>query len=204
MNHSAAPIETEIKIRMPDGASAARSLIEAHGYRVSIPRVLQVDQVFDFPDGALRQSGRLLRVRWEDSSAASAILTFKGPVLSGSPHKSREELETSAQSHSVLEHILERLGLVRSFRYEKYRTTFQDPAGEPGLIVLDETPIGVFLELEGSPYWIDGTALKLGFTAHDYITASYASLYRDHLARNPGTPDMVFLSDNLRSPGKHS
>jgi hypothetical protein len=29
---------------------------------------------------------------------------------------------------------------------------------EPGIITLDETPIGVFLELEGGKYWIDGTA----------------------------------------------
>lgn len=204
LKNPAGPIETEIKIRMPDGAESARGLIEGHGCRVSIPRVLQVDQVFDFPDKTLRQAGKLLRVRWEDSSAGSAILTFKGPVISNSPHKSREELETSTASHAVLEQILERLGLVRSFRYEKYRTTFQEAHGESGLIALDETPIGVFLELEGSAYWIDRVALKLGFTAHDYITASYASLYREHLARHHGPSDMVFLSGDLRSPGKDS
>jgi adenylate cyclase, class 2 len=209
LKNSAAPIETEVKIRMPDGAEAARSLIEQHGYSVSVPRVLQVDQVFDFADGELRRSGKLLRVRSEDSSGGAGVLTFKGPVISGTPHKSREELETSAASRATLEKILDRLGLVPSFRYEKYRTTFQNRLGqntaaEDGLIALDETPIGVFLELEGPAYWIDRVALKLGFTAHDYITSSYASLYRDYLAQRPGPSDMLFLSNEVRLPEKDS
>jgi adenylate cyclase, class 2 len=212
LKNSSAPIETEIKIRIPDGARAARALIESHGYRASVPRILQVDQVYDFPNRALRESGKLLRVRSE-GDAASAILTFKGPVISDSPHKSREELETSAESRAVLEDILERLGLVPSFRYEKYRTTFVSVSDQPapesdqperGLIALDETPIGVFLELEGPAYWIDRVALKFGFRRDDYITASYASLYRDHLTNHPGPSDMVFLGSGIRSEGKDS
>lgn len=218
MNKPPAPIETEIKLRMPDGAAAARELIEAHGYRVSVPRVLQVDQVYDFPDSALRIGGKLLRVRSEGSSPAGpAILTFKGPVISGSPHKSREELETSAGNRATLEDILMRMGLTPSFRYEKYRTTFiarsarEDAASgelhhreEAGLIALDETPIGVFLELEGPAYWIDRVASKLGFSERDYVTASYASLYRQHLTIHSGPSDMVFLSNDVRSPEKDS
>lgn len=201
MKNPAGPIETEVKIPMPDGAAAARLLIESHGYVVTEPRTLQVDQVFDYPDGTLRQSGRLLRVRSESSSEPGAILTFKGRVVSGSPHKSREELETSAGSRATLEQILERLGFVPSFRYEKYRTAFRAPqasrdsgvAAETGLIALDETPIGVFMELEGPGYWIDRVALEFGFTPKNYLTASYAALYRDYLTSNPGPSDMLFL-----------
>src|SRR5580692_3224140 len=127
------PIETEIKLAMKDGAGPARLLLEKHGYRITRPRTLQSDQVFDFPDRALRQSGKLLRLRSENGGA---ILTFKGPALSAGLHKSREELETSAASGGVLEQILGRLGFVTSFRYEKYRTTFQ-AAGEPCLAELD-------------------------------------------------------------------
>jgi adenylate cyclase class 2 len=201
------PIETEIKLPMPDGAAAANLLIEAHGYRVTAPRILQVDQVFDFPDRALRQSGRLLRVRSEGGLDGAAILTFKGPVISGSPHKSREELETSAANRATLERILERLGFVPSFRYEKYRTTFRASAEsregpETGLIALDETPIGVFLELEGPAYWIDRTALQFGFAPKDYVTASYAALYRDYLTSHSSPSDMIFLGNRISKSQK--
>ena len=187
------PIETEIKIPMQDGAGPARLLLEQHGYRITQPRTLQADQVFDFPDGALRQSGRLLRLRLENapSENSAAILTYKGPVLSAGPHKSREELETSAADGGTLEKILGRLGLVPSFRYEKYRTTFQ-ASDEPGLVTLDETPIGVFIELEGPAYWIDRTALRLGFAPRDYVTASYSALYRAFRESHQGPPDMLF------------
>jgi adenylate cyclase, class 2 len=189
------PVETEIKIRMPGGAPAARLLIESQGYHETVPRTLQVDQVFDFPDGALRRSGRLLRVRSENGLAGGAIRTFKGPVVSGSLHKSREELETSAASRATLELIFERLGLIPTFRYEKYRTTFGLTPGaehESGLIALDETPIGVYLELEGPGYWIDRAAARLGFLPKDYVTASYAALYRDYLTNHAGPSDMLF------------
>jgi hypothetical protein len=63
---------------------------------------------------------------------------------------------------------------------------------------VDETPIGVFLELESQSeneckQWIDSTAERLGFGAQDYITASYAALYMEYRESNPGAPpDMVF------------
>jgi adenylate cyclase class 2 len=114
--------------------------------------------------------------------------------LSGGLHKSREELETSAGDAGTLELILARLGLVPSFRYEKYRTTYR-ALDEPGVVALDETPIGVFLELEGPAYWIDATALRLGFTMGDYVVASYAALYRDHLSTHQGFPDMLFYQN---------
>jgi adenylate cyclase class 2 len=111
--------------------------------------------------------------------------------LAGGLHKSREELETSAGDTRMLELILARLGLVPSFRYEKFRTTFR-AVEEPGVVALDETPIGIFIELEGPAYWIDATALRLGFTTGDYIVASYAALYRDFLTTHQGSPDMLF------------
>jgi len=182
-------IETEVKIRMPDGAAAALDHIERHGFRVRTPRSLQVDQVFDRPGGDLRNARQLLRVRSENGRA---VLTFKGTPFPG-PYKSREELEAATEDAAQLIKILDRLGYVPSFRYEKYRTSFGLPEEtEAGLLTMDETPIGVFLELEGSESWIDRTALRLGFSAKDYLTVSYATLYREHRAIHGGVPDMVF------------
>ncbi|MBV8844253.1 MAG: class IV adenylate cyclase [Bryobacterales bacterium] len=183
-----AMIETEIKLRV-DGAEAMKRRLEEQGFRITIPRVLQVDQVFDLPDQPLLRSGKLLRVR---STNGKAILTYKGPALGGR-HKSREELEAATRDVGALNAILNRLGYAPAFRYEKYRTTFQDGSGTlHAVAALDETPIGVFLELEGPEDWIDRTAEDLGFGPGDYITASYGSLYREHLKLHGGPADMIF------------
>ena len=60
--------------------------------------------------------------------------------------------------------------------YEKYRTEFveQEPGG---IVTLDETPIGIYAELEGTEKWIDFTARILGIADKDYITSSYGALY---------------------------
>ena len=55
--------------------------------------------------------------------------------------------------------ILRGLGYSPSFRYEKFRAEW---AGGKGQVVVDETPIGNFCEIEGPSRWIDATAKKLG------------------------------------------
>ena len=183
------PVEIEIKLRVEAGARAAAELLNKHGYRERKTRTFQADQLFDLEDNALRDTGRLLRLRL---AGGASILTYKGPPLGG-PHKSREELETQIDDGSALRSILLRLGYQPGFRYEKYRTVFQRPDEEgSGEIGLDETPIGVFLELEGPADWIDRTARQLGFSSADYVTASYGSLYREHLKLHGGSADMAF------------
>ena len=57
----------------------------------------------------------------------------------------------------------------------------------------DETPVGTYVELEGSPAWIDRLAARMGFEESDYITASYARLYLDWCRTQRVKPDnMVF------------
>ncbi len=177
--------EIEIKLAIPS-ASGGRALLRRAGFRLSRRRTLEKNAVFDTPEGTLYRGGCVLRVR---SAGGSATLTFKGrPVAS--KHKTREEIETEVRDSSAMGFVLERLGFRPVFRYEKYRTEFSRSGGEA---MLDETPIGVYLELEGPPRWIDRAARDLGFTEDQYITASYASL---HMARRreKGLPlsDMVF------------
>jgi adenylate cyclase class 2 len=70
--------------------------------------------------------------------------------------------------------ILRTLGYMPSFRYEKFRAEWTDGKGE---VVVDETPIGNFCEIEGAPRWIDATAKKLSVSRADYITKNYAGLF---------------------------
>ena len=131
----------------------------------------------------------LLRLR---QAGTESILTWKGSYVAG-PHKTRPELETSVGSLSTLEQILHALGYDPSFRYEKYRTEYQQPGAPAGTVTLDETPIGDFFELEGPPDWIDQTAALLGFESGAYVLDSYIRLYLDDCAAKGVEPsNMVF------------
>ncbi len=163
--------ETEIKLKVED-AAAARRLLRGAGFRLHKRRVFEDNAVLDTAGLKLRKAGALLRVR---EAGGAATITYKGRAAAGK-HKSREELETGVADANAFTHIAERLGLTPRFRYQKYRTEFQEPGGE-GVATLDETPIGVYLELEGPPAWIDRTARRLGFREADYITESYGALY---------------------------
>ena len=185
--------ETEIKLRWQGSAEEARALIERHGYALTSPRTLESDQLFDLSSGALRQSDQILRLRRTSSpgEAPQAIVTYKG-CASREVYKSREEIEFEVSDPDAFILVLERLGYHPGFRYEKYRTKFK-AYGEPGLITIDETPIGLYIELEGPQDWIDSTAARLGFAAAGFLTVSYAGLYREHREQHPeAPPNMTF------------
>ena len=185
MRHAAR--ETEIKLAVPD-VKTARGLLRTAGFRVSRRRVFETNAVFDTPEMGLRRAAAVLRVR---QAGGVATVTYKGPAEVGR-HKSREELELEISDARAMGAIIERLGLGPVFRYDKYRTEYHQP-GRSGIATLDETPVGVYLELEGTPNWIDRAARKLGFAEKDYITASYARLYLDWCERSGvRAGDMVF------------
>lgn len=166
-------MEVEVKIRV-DRPSAIRQRLKRAGYALKSYHREQ-DAVFDDANQGLRMNGQLLRLRNKDGHA---LLTYKGRPVAGSRYKEREELETGVENGSRLRTILERLGFQLWFAYEKRRRTFRR-RGEPGLVTLDHTPLGYFLELEGPQAWIDGTAVRLGFGPGDYVTKSYFQLYAE-------------------------
>jgi adenylate cyclase, class 2 len=188
MSHSGP--ETEIKLALAD-VRTGRALLRNAGFRVTRRRVFERNDVFDTPECALRKGGALLRVR---QAGRATTLTYKGPAAV-SRYKSREEVETRVPDAASIAAILERLGFRPMFRYEKYRTEYGHPDGG-GVATLDETPIGVFMELEGTPRWIDRAARQLGFAECDYITASYGRLFLEwrHRQGLDTAANMVFDS----------
>ena len=172
------PIETEIKLRV-ENAIKARALLRRHGFAVTIPRVFEQNLVLDDEQSSLRERGMLLRLR-----AAGKVITctFKGREIPGR-HKSREEWEFRATDLGACVAVFAALGFREAFRYEKFRTEFARDK-EPGLMTLDETPIGIFMELEGPARWIDSIAKTLGFPGTAYITDSYAKLYESWCETN--------------------
>jgi len=197
----ATPTETEVKIRFSGSAADAHKLIQHLGYTERIARTFEADQLYDRADASLRASDQVLRLRTESGANGKRwVLTYKGPAAREG-YKSREEIETGVDDGDNLVLVLQRLGYLPSFRYEKYRTTFR--AGEqPGIVTVDETPLGIFLELEGPKQWIDDTAKHLGFSPSDYVITSYAGLWQEYLrTHSNASPDMTFL-DHTPEPDR--
>ena len=141
--------------------------------------------VVDTADRRLLAAGTALRVR---ADGDRAYLTFKGPVTPGAV-KAREEIETEAASAAALLAICDALGFRPAFRYEKYREEFTWPGV---VIAVDDTPIGVFVEIEGDEPAIHTLAERLGFSLTEYVTASYRSLFLASALAKDGARDMVF------------
>jgi adenylate cyclase class 2 len=187
-------IEREVKL--PFGTlEAARQAVLAAGGRLVVSRRLLDDRLFDTPHRNLRRDGRALRVRRDGSRT---LLTCKGPATPG-PVKTREEFETAVADATVLEAILAALGYSQVFRSQKFREEYV--AGESAAIAVDDTPIGVFVEIEGTEAAIAATATSLGRSAADYLLDSYPTLYRAWCQRHQRPPaDMLFPEGTVVTP----
>ena len=184
-------LEREVKLLFPS-ADEARTAVLRAGASLVRARRLQQDALFDTEDGSLRRRGCALRIRVEPGASS---LTFKGPVEPG-PMKLRDEHETTVHDSEALGHVLEGLGYRVWFRYEKHREEYAAPGV---LIAIDETPVGIFVEIEGEERGIRQTAAALGRSPDDYILASYRTLFLERrtafgLAGN----DMVFADLDFR------
>ncbi len=190
MNHRH---ETEIKLEVLNPRALKRRIGEL-GFRPIKARHFESNYLFDFPDLRLRKARCLLRLRFADGQG---ILTFKGTPLRSRGYKVRREIEAGVENGDHVREILQNLGLREVFRYEKYRTIYAQrarskKAGTPHL-VYDETPIGTYVELEGSKRWIDRVARRLGFDRENYVPASYGKLFRQKcLERGEKPGNMVF------------
>jgi adenylate cyclase class 2 len=138
----------------------------------------------------MRARTEILRLR---SYAGRWMLTHKRLPDQGpgeDTHKHRIETETNVSDGESLAEVFRSLGLVPAFRYEKWRSEWEDGEGH---CVIDETPIGNFAELEGSPEWIDRTARRLGIDRAQYITLSYGRLFEQWREKHASTAqDLTF------------
>lgn len=182
-------LEREIKLRFASPIEA-KSVILSIGATAVQPRRLQRDHVLDTSKQTLHQDHSVLRVRIEPHESR---LTFKGPPQS-STMKLREEIELTVEDGSTLLRVLERVGFHVAFRYEKYREEFN---WKDVIIALDETPIGTFVELEGTENSIHMAADRLGRTPSDYVTKSYHTLFIQH-CESSHLEDTHMLFGNLQ------
>jgi adenylate cyclase class 2 len=191
--------EIEIKLRLPGNLGKIRRTLRDQGFRVSKSRLHEYNVLLDTSARVLRSHGKLIRLR---RVGTHTLLTYKGPSEQGR-YKKRHEIEVVLTDAFRVEQILNELGYHPIFRYEKFRTEYSKPPG-PGKVLLDETPIGNYLEIEGTPRWIDRTAKALGFSTADYITRSYGYLYLA-FCRERRTPpsDMLFSAKEMKQLRKN-
>jgi adenylate cyclase, class 2 len=185
--------ETEVKFQIADLSALTRALKRA-GFRQVTPPTHEMNVLYDLPGQKLRRRGELLRLR---KYGDQWVLTHKSKSTAGR-HKIRLELETLVENGEQMDAILRALGYAPTFRYEKYRAEWSDGAGH---VVLDQTPIGVFGEIEGTPRWIDRTARALRIQLADYITHTYADLFfRWKRKTRSKATEMTFRAVGVQKP----
>lgn len=166
----------EIELKFPvDDVQALRLRVAELGFWLQTESTFESNTLYDTPERSLRAEKQILRIRWY---GARCILTHKRKADAGdadSKYKTRIETETVVEDGDAMAEILRQLGYRAAFRYEKFRTEWADANG--GHLVLDETPIGIWAELEGAPEWIDSVLERLGVDAGRCLTDSYGTLF---------------------------
>jgi adenylate cyclase class 2 len=179
--------EIEIKFKI-GGIEVLTARLQAAGFHLVTERTHEMNTLYDLPGAPLRRRGALLRIR-KYGPKWTVTYKEKGQIKQGR-HKSRLEIETPVQDGQTLAGILQAVGFKPGFAYEKFRSEWSDATGQ---VVVDETPIGNFGEIEGPPQWIDGVAQQLGISRNQYITASYADLFiRWKRANQSDATEMLF------------
>jgi adenylate cyclase class 2 len=187
--------EIEIKFRVPNLASLTARL-QSLGLKQTTPRTREMNTLFDLPGRPLRAKGDLLRLR---KYGDTWLLTHKARAANDTgPHKIRIETETRVADGDKMQSILIALQFQPVFRYEKFRAEW---SGEKGHVVVDETPIGNFAEIEGPREWIDSIARDLGVAPDQYITETYAALFFawKRESKNPAE-EMTFAAVRSANP----
>jgi adenylate cyclase class 2 len=173
--------EIELKFPVPDPASL-QARIQQLGFHLETKRTFEHNVLYDTPTRDLRARREILRIRKYGDIWTVTHKRTNGKENPDEParYKVRIETETTVADGESLGHIFEQIGYIPAFIYEKYRTEWSalDPqTGTTPHLVLDETPIGTYAELEGPPSWIDKMVAQLGIDSGTCITDSYGVLF---------------------------
>ncbi len=190
--------EIELKFHVSDPAELQERL-PAVGFRLETPRTFEHNTLYDTPDRQLRARHELLRLR---QYGDRCTMTHKRtpPNADDSHYKTRIETETTVGDCVALATVFEHLGYRAAFIYEKFRTEWSYELGSGSAhLVVDETPIGTWAELEGPTDWIDGMLDQLGVDPATCLTDSYGKLFLTWKDRT-GSPAENLTFAEARAP----
>jgi len=175
--------EIELKFPVAD-PTALQSRLPHLGFHLHTPRTFEHNTLYDTPNRELRAKRQILRLR---EYGGIYTLTHKriddSCPTESSRYKIRIETETTVSDPHAIAEIFLQIGYTPAFIYEKYRTEWSqviDPNSDVlAHLVIDETPIGTYAELEGSTDWIDRTLAALNIHHATCLTDSYGKLFSD-------------------------
>jgi adenylate cyclase class 2 len=193
--------EIELKLSISD-PQALQSRLPQLGFHLVTPRTFERNILYDTPSRELRAKRQILRLR-----KYGELWTITHKRLPDQPtdftrYKIRIETETTVADGPALGEIFEQLGYIPSFIYEKYRTEWSyptAPGNTPAHLVIDETPIGNYAELEGPTDWIDRTLTALQIDPATCLTDSYGKLFLDWKQRT-GSPAENLTFSEISTP----
>ncbi len=172
----------EIEVKFPVHNSAdLEALLPGLGFLLETPRTFEHNTLYDTPSRNLRERRQILRLR---RYGDLCILTHKRTPenVDDSRYKTRIETETLIGDCNAMAEVFQQLGYVAAFVYEKFRTEWAQPLNDSGIrahLVIDETPIGTWAELEGPTEWIERTLEDLHIPRSTCITESYGALFNN-------------------------
>ncbi len=176
-------IEREIKYQVEDFDPYRKQLLRLGAKCQS--SFFEDNIVFDDEGENLKREEKLLRLRKSDT----VTITFKKPV-DRTRFKIMEEYEIEVSDFEEAKKIITSLGFRKVFRYQKRREVFTLYDTH---ILLDETPIGNYIEIEGTEEHILELSKGLGLESEQGSSKNYMELYREHCAQKNQSPtDMVF------------
>jgi adenylate cyclase, class 2 len=196
--------EIELKVPVSD-PEALQSRLPQLGFHLVTPRTFEHNTLYDTPNRDLRTRRQILRLR---KYGALCTVTHKRLPDQQDPvdttrYKIRVETETIVAECEAMAEIFKQLGYLPAFIYEKYRTEWSHSADSgtevAAHLVIDETPIGTYAELEGPTAWIDQTLAALNIDPATCLTDSYGKLFLDWKQRT-GSPAQNLTFAEIASP----
>ena len=181
--------EIELKFTVVD-ERRLREQVGELGFALVTARTFEENTLYDSPDRRLRGMRQILRLR---RYGHKCTVTHKRQAGGDDRrYKSRIETESQVEDCDALEEIFIQLGYGPVFKYEKFRTEWETAEGH---FVLDETPIGVWAELEGPPEWIDSMLERLGIGQESCTTESYGKLFLGWKERTQSPADNLTFEE---------
>ena len=194
--------EIELKFPVID-PEALQARLPQLGFHLETPRTFEHNTLYDTTARDLRALRQVLRIR---QYGGICTVTHKrqpdeeaGESMDTTRYKIRIETETTVAECEAMAEIFKQLGYLPVFEYEKYRSEWSHSAEEGSAVmahlVIDETAIGNYAELEGPTAWIDRTLAELQIDSAVCSTDSYGKLFLDWKQRTGSAAENLTFAE---------
>jgi adenylate cyclase class 2 len=189
--------EIELKFSLPD-PEALQTRLPPLGFHLVTPRTFEHNTLYDTTSRDLRARREILRIRQYGPlcTVTHKRLPNQQDPVDTTRYKIRIETETTIAEPEAMSEIFQQLGYSPAFVYEKYRTEWSCSTGTIiAHLVIDETPIGNYVELEGPTAWIDQTLIDLNIDPATCLTDSYGKLFLDWKQRTASPAENLTFNE---------